>query len=108
MPERPLNSRTTKSKATVEDNTTSGDLKAKPMPAVKPPGKSFRKLFRRDELLHYGIAAVIYITLGVLFQGIILNWIVGPLFIVGWMWLVPPLVEKWRPRLIEKWRLRQP
>ena len=66
--------------------------------SMKPPKKPFRELFSRDELLHYGIAALIYIGLGVLFQDVVLNWIVGPLFIVAWMWFMPPLVKKWRER----------
>ena len=64
----------------------------------KPPKKPFRKLFSREELCHYGIAAVVYIILGLLFQDAVLNFAVGPLFIVLWMWLVPPLVNKWRTR----------
>ncbi len=64
----------------------------------KPSKKPFRKLFNRDELWHYGIAAVVYIILGLLFQNAVLNFVVGPLFIVMWMWLVPPLVAKWRAR----------
>lgn len=64
----------------------------------KPLKKPVRKLFSRGELCHYGVAAVVYIILGVLLQGAVLNWIVGPLFIVVWMWWVPPLVEKWRSR----------
>ena len=64
----------------------------------KPPKKPFRKLFSRNELWHYGIAAVIYIILGLIFQNAVLNFAVGPLFIVVWMWLVPPLVDKWRAR----------
>ena len=61
-----------------------------------PPKRPFRELFSRDELWHYGSAAAIYIILGILFQELVLNWIVGPLFIVLWMWWAPPLVEKWR------------
>ena len=60
------------------------------------PKKPLRKVFSRDELWHYGVAAVIYITLGVLFQDVVLNFVVGPLFIVLWMWWIPPLVDKWR------------
>ena len=64
----------------------------------KPPKKPFRKLFSRDELWHYGIAALVYIGLGLLFQNAVLNFIVGPLFIVAWMWFIPALVKKWRGR----------
>jgi hypothetical protein len=64
--------------------------------ASKPPNKPFRELFSRDELCYYGIAAVVYIILGLLFQGLVLNWVAGPLFIVAWMWWVPPFIEKRR------------
>jgi hypothetical protein len=71
---------------------------SEPGSSGKLPKKPFRKLFSREELWHYGIAAVVYISLGLLFQNAVLNWIVGPLFIVMWMWWVPPLVDKWRSR----------
>ena len=48
----------------------------------KPPKKPFWKLFSRDELWYYSIAAVVYIGLGLLFQNAVLNFTVGPLFIV--------------------------
>jgi hypothetical protein len=64
----------------------------------KPLKKPFRKLFSLEELWHYGIAAVVYISLGLLFQDAVLNFAVGPLFIVLWMWWVPPLINKWRAR----------
>lgn len=60
--------------------------------------KPFRELFSRDELWYYGIAAVAYVILGVIFKNTVLNCSVGPLFIVLWMWWVPPLVEKWMER----------
>ncbi len=60
--------------------------------------KPFHKLFSRSELIYYGIAAFIYISLGVLFQNAILNFTVGPLFIVLWIWFVPVLVDKWKAR----------
>ena len=60
-----------------------------------PLKKPFRELFGRDELWYYGSAAAVYIVLGVLVQEVVLNWIVGPLFIVLWMWWIPPLVDKW-------------
>ena len=64
----------------------------------KPKKKSFRELFSRNELWHYGIAAAVYIILGLLLRGVVLNFVVGPLFIVVWMWRVAPLIDKWRTR----------
>ncbi len=42
------------------------------------------------------MAAVVYIGLGVLLKDKVLNWVVGPAFIVMWMWWVPRLVDRWR------------
>jgi len=81
-----------------EPNSTQSGSAIEPGRSGKPPKKPFRKLFSRDELWHYGIAAVVYIILGLLFQEAVLNFVVGPLFIVLWMWWVPPLVDKWRAR----------
>jgi hypothetical protein len=64
----------------------------------KPAKRPFRELFSRNELWHYGIAAAVYIILGVLLRGAVLNFVVGPLFIVVWMWQVAPLIDKWRAR----------
>jgi hypothetical protein len=60
--------------------------------------KPFHKLFNRGELIYYCIAAVIYISLGVIFLNPILNFVIGPLFIVLWIWWVPVLVDKWKAR----------
>ncbi|MBM4462734.1 MAG: hypothetical protein FJ012_05275 [Chloroflexi bacterium] len=62
----------------------------------KPPKKPFRELFSRNELWHYGTAALVYIGLGLLLRGAVLNFVVGPLFIVVWMWQVAPLIDRWR------------
>ena len=82
----------------VEPNSARGGSATETESPGKPPKKPFKKLFSRTELWHYGIASVAYISLGLLFQNAVLNWIVGPLFIVLWMWWVPPLVDKWRAR----------
>jgi hypothetical protein len=56
--------------------------------------KSFRQLFSREELWYYGIAALIYIGLGVQVQNWVLNLGISILFIVAWMWIAPPIVAK--------------
>lgn len=56
----------------------------------------FWKLFSRDEVLLYGYGALVYVLLGVLITDIVLNWIIGPLFIIVWVWQVPPLIDRWR------------
>ncbi|MDP6666662.1 MAG: hypothetical protein QF357_04615 [Dehalococcoidia bacterium] len=60
--------------------------------------KSFAELFTTGEIVYYGIAVLVYIVLGVLFTDRVLNFVVGPLFFIGWMWAVPPLWERWRDR----------
>lgn len=83
----------------VSQGEESGSMsKVQSLPNGKTPRKSFHHLFSREELVHYGLAALVYVFLGVLLKGIVLNWIVGPMFIVVWMWCVPPLVERWRGR----------
>lgn len=60
--------------------------------------KSFRELFAKDELVYYGVAMLVYIALGVLLTDIVLNFVVGPLFFIGWIWVVPPAWQRWRRR----------
>ena len=59
--------------------------------------KSFGELFTTREIV-YLLAVVVFIALGVLFTNRVLNFVVGPLFFIGWMWVVPPLWERWRSR----------
>ena len=63
--------------------------------------KSFRQLFSREELWYYGIAALIYIGLGVLVQNWVLNLGIGILFIVAWMWIAPLIVAKLRAERLQ-------
>ena len=81
-----------------EPNSAPGSPGANIGPAGKPTKKSFHELFSCDELWHYGVAAVTYIILGLFLKDLVLNWIVGPLFIVVWMWKVQPVVDRKRTR----------
>ena len=56
-----------------------------------------RRLTRREEIVWYILAAVTYITAGILVKGL-LNWIVGPLWLVAFIWAGPPLVDRLRGR----------
>ena len=47
---------------------------------------------RRWELALYLSAGITYIGLG-MFHKFLLNWIIGPLWLVLWVWLVPVLIE---------------
>lgn len=60
--------------------------------------KSFKELFSRQEVIYYSVAVLVYIGLGLLLAELILNFVVGPLFFIGWMWVVPPVWERWRGR----------
>ena len=58
---------------------------------------SFRELFPAEELkLSAGTA--VFVVLAVLTHDVVLNWIIGPLFITVWAWYVPVLLERWRER----------
>lgn len=50
---------------------------------------------RRFELCLYLLAGVSYVVLGVYFK-FLLNWIVGPLWLVAWIWAAPALVDRLR------------
>jgi hypothetical protein len=41
---------------------------------------------------HYLLAFVVYVALGVLTRSVVLNWIVGPLFLLLSLYVVPRLV----------------
>jgi hypothetical protein len=52
---------------------------------------------RRVELTLYLAAGVTYIGFG-MFHKFLLNWIIGPMWLVAWVWLVPALVDAVRRR----------
>ncbi|MDD5093430.1 MAG: hypothetical protein PHV74_03500 [Dehalococcoidia bacterium] len=60
--------------------------------------KRFGEQFPKSELWYYGTGALVYIVLGLLLQNIVLNFVVGPLFIVAWIWCLPPLIDRWKGR----------
>lgn len=59
---------------------------------------SFRELFPAEELRLYAVGTVVFIVLAVLTHDVVLNWIIGPLFITVWAWYVPVLQDRWRRR----------
>ncbi|HEX4901159.1 MAG TPA: hypothetical protein VFV42_00010 [Acidimicrobiales bacterium] len=77
-----------------------------PEDAVPPPTASlerakhgsFRELFPAAELKLYAAGTIVFIVLAVLTHDVVLNWIIGPLFITVWAWYVPVLQERWRER----------
>ncbi len=70
-----------------------------PEPSVeRAKTASFRELFPAAELRLYAGGTVVYCTLALLTHDVVLNWIIGPLFITVWAWYVPVLQERWRAR----------
>jgi fucose permease len=65
---------------------------------AKPHKKSFQELFTKSELWLYGTGAIVYIGLGIILQNIVLNFVVGPLFIMTWIWVLPYLIDRWKGR----------
>jgi hypothetical protein len=56
-----------------------------------------RQLTRREKVLWYGLAAVTYIAASIV-QKSLLNWFVGPLWLVVFVWLGPLLTDRVRHR----------
>ncbi len=70
-----------------------------PEPSVeRAKTASFRALFPAAELRLYASGAVVYCVLALLTHDVVLNWIIGPLFITVWAWYIPVFQEKWARR----------
>lgn len=52
----------------------------------------------RVELFLYLLAGVTYVGLAI-FHKFLLNWIIGPVWLVAWVWLVPAALEGVRRRV---------
>ena len=50
---------------------------------------------RRIELALYVAAGVTYVVAGMYFK-FLLNWVIGPVWLVAWIWAAPVLVERLR------------
>lgn len=83
---------------------TSGTDDAAPLPGLdEPTGRPGDPAWytRRFELVLYVLAAATYIGFGV-FHKWLLNWVVGPLWLVTWIWAVPVLVDRVRRQTGER------
>lgn len=60
--------------------------------------RSERELTGRESVWLHVAAVVTYVPLGVLLRTPLLNWIVGPMYLVLVVWLVPPLLDRVRGR----------
>ncbi len=56
-----------------------------------------RRLSRREEIAWYSFAAVTYVAAGIIEKSL-LNWIIGPLWLVAVVWGGPLLVDRVRGR----------
>jgi uncharacterized membrane-anchored protein len=76
--------------------TTSPEPGANP-PLSAPTGRPGDPAWytRRIELTLYVLAGTSYVVLGV-FHKFLLNWIIGPVWLVAWIWGAPALVERVR------------
>ncbi|MGV3758637.1 MAG: hypothetical protein ACO1PW_03725, partial [Actinomycetota bacterium] len=75
---------------------TSGPDDTAPLPGLaEPSGRPGDPDWytRRFELVLYVLAGVSYVVLGV-FHKWLLNWVVGPIWLVTWIWAVPILVDR--------------
>ncbi|MGH9185531.1 MAG: hypothetical protein ACRD0U_06935 [Acidimicrobiales bacterium] len=56
---------------------------------------------RHQEGLVYLGAAVTYIAACLVWKGL-LNWIVGPAWVIAWVWLVSPQLDRWWARRVTR------
>lgn len=76
--------------------TSSSDHAADP-PLSAPTGRPGDPSWytRRFELVLYVLAGATYVVLGMYFK-FLLNWIIGPIWLVAWIWAVPALLDRFR------------
>jgi hypothetical protein len=49
---------------------------------------------RHEQFFLYAIAGVTYIILGVFLRTFVLNWVVGPLYLLLVVWIIPDWIRK--------------
>ena len=78
--------------------TSSAEHAAEP-PLSAPTGRPGDPAWytRRFELALYVLAGVTYVVLG-MYQKFLLNWIIGPIWLVAWIWGAPALIDRVRRR----------
>jgi hypothetical protein len=55
-----------------------------------------RQLSRGETALWYGLAGVTYVTASLVISKGLLNWFVGPAWLVAFVWIGPALTDRWR------------
>lgn len=70
-----------------------------PTPLSEPTGRPGDPSWytRRFELALYVVSGVTYVGFGI-FNKWLLNWIIGPAWLVVWIWAVPAIVDRVRRR----------
>lgn len=70
-----------------------------PLPLGAPTGRPGDPAWytRRFELGLYLVAGIVYVGFG-MFNKWLLNWVVGPVWLVAWVWLVPAVIDRVRRR----------
>lgn len=56
-----------------------------------------RRLSRGETAFWYGLAGLTYVGASVVYKGL-LNWLIGPLWLVAFVWIGPALVDRIRGR----------
>ena len=76
---------------------------ADPVPLSAPTGRPGDPDWytRRIELTLYVLSGLSYIVLG-MFHKWLLNWVLGPVWLVTWIWAGPALVDRLRRRRLAR------
>jgi hypothetical protein len=69
-----------------------------PSSAETAPSGLRRLWAEHEEGLLWVLAVVLYIPLGVLLKTVVLNWLVGPLFPLLVVYLIPTWIRRWSNR----------
>lgn len=78
---------------------TTSPERASATPLAAPTGRPGDPAWytRRLEIALYVVSGVTYVALG-MFHKFLLNWIIGPIWLVAWVWAVPEVVDRVRRR----------
>jgi hypothetical protein len=68
---------------------------------VQPDHGGARRLGPGETAFWYGLAGISYIALSI-FHKWLLNWMIGPLWLVAFVWLGPELVDRVRRRRMQR------
>ena len=78
---------------------TTSPERAPATPLAAPTGRPGDPVWytRRLEIALYVVSGVTYVALG-MFHKFLLNWVIGPIWLVAWVWAVPEVVDRARRR----------